>query len=91
MALEIVTRRASEGESASEARALIEGGDGREAWVVIGSMGKPLRCFARTPTTQFTGRRQTPKAAVDAPVQLEVRRHTHFAISLNPKALNISR
>lgn len=39
MALEIATRRAREGESASEARALIEGDDGREAWVVIGSMG----------------------------------------------------
>jgi hypothetical protein len=37
-----------------------------EEWHAIGSCGL---------TTQFTGRRQTPKAAVDAPVQLEVRRH----------------
>jgi len=44
MALGIATRRAREGESASEAMALIEGDDGREAWVVIGSMRN--RCDA---------------------------------------------
>jgi hypothetical protein len=39
MALGIATRRAREGESASEATALIEGDDGREAFVVIASIG----------------------------------------------------
>jgi len=39
MALGIATRQAREGESASEATALIEGDDGREAFLVIGSIG----------------------------------------------------
>ena len=39
MALGIATGQAKDGESVSEATALIEGGDGREAWVVIGSIG----------------------------------------------------
>jgi hypothetical protein len=39
MALGLATRRSREGESASEATALIEGDDGREAFVVIASIG----------------------------------------------------
>ena len=39
MALGIATGQAREGESVSETTALIEGDDGREGFVVIGSIG----------------------------------------------------
>jgi len=72
MALGIATGQARDGESAAEATALIEGDDGREGFVVIGSNGKALRCFARTPTVKPSragrgsferGRRSTASAA----------------------------
>jgi hypothetical protein len=53
MALGLATRRAREGESVSEATALIEGDDGREGFVVIGSMGN--RCDA-LPAPQRQGK-----------------------------------
>jgi hypothetical protein len=57
MALGIATRRAREGEGVSEATALIEGDDGREALGAHRLDGKPLRCFARTPTRKDQPRR----------------------------------
>jgi hypothetical protein len=50
MALGLATRRSREGESVSEATALIEGDDGREGLGGHRLDAKPLRCFARTPT-----------------------------------------
>jgi hypothetical protein len=57
MALGVATRRATEGKSVSEATALIEGDEGREAFCGHRLDWKPLRCFARTPTHQAEGRR----------------------------------
>ena len=34
--------------------------------------------FARCPTPQFSGRQQAPKAAVDAPLELDVMRHLRY-------------
>lgn len=62
MAFGIATRQAREDESASEATALVEGDDGREAFVVIGSMGNH-RDACPHPNLVVQRRRPVPSAA----------------------------
>ena len=62
MPVGIASRRARKDEAISGVTALIEGDDGREAFVVIGSMGN--RCDALPAPQRSADKLRTPKATV---------------------------